>query len=35
MMSDKGKSIMEAIQYLDGFYNDLGLLLSNFENLLA
>ena len=34
-MSDKGKSIMEAIQYLDGFYNDLGLLLSNFENLLA
>lgn len=35
MMSDKGKSIMEAIQYLDGFYNDLKLLLSNFENLLA
>jgi len=35
MMSDKGKSIMEAIQYLDGFYNDIGLLLSNFENLLA
>ena len=35
MMADKGNSIMEAIQYLDGFYNDLGLLLSNFENLLA
>ena len=34
-MPNKGKSIMEAIQYLDGFYNDLGLLLSNFENLLA
>ena len=34
-MLDKGKSIMEAIQYLDGFYNYFGLLLSNFENLLA
>jgi len=34
-MLNKGKSIMEAIQYLDGFYNDLGLLLSNFENLLG
>lgn len=34
-MANKGKSILEAIQYLDSFYNDLGLLLSNFENLLA
>ena len=34
-MSDKGKSIMEAIQYLDSFYNDLGLLFRNFESLLG
>ena len=34
-MTDKGKSIMNAIKYLDGFYSDLGLMFNNFENLLS
>jgi len=34
-MSKKGESIIEAINYLDSFYNDLGLLVSNLENLLS
>jgi len=34
-MSKKGESIIEAINYLDSFYDDLGLLFSNLENLLS
>ena len=34
-MEHKGRSVMEAIQYLDSFYNDLGLLFRNFESLLG
>jgi len=34
-MSKKGNSIIEAIKYLDAFYNDVGLMFSNFENLLS
>lgn len=33
-MTTKGKSIIEAIKYLDAFYKDLGLMFSNFEALL-
>ena len=35
MVSNKGKSIMDAIRYLDDFYSDLGLMINNFENLLS
>jgi len=35
LMSKKGNSIIEAIKYLDAFYKDVGLMFSNFENLLS
>lgn len=34
-MNKNGKSIIEAIKFLDEFYNDVGLMFSNFENLLS
>jgi hypothetical protein len=34
-MSKKGESVIKAIRYLDSFYEDLGLLFNNLENLLS